>query len=149
MATLALFLLTLTMTFWAPPALTLDMTAFKSRPESEAKSVQDRYAIYYLSYHSGNYDTSFHDLTDTQRLSAVFGTKNSSQLLETTLTNFLEDLKDRLRDSSRSASLYLALASSAGASHFTYVLINLTIINWFARLYVARRKGVGEQVSTR
>ncbi|ESZ98434.1 hypothetical protein SBOR_1096 [Sclerotinia borealis F-4128] len=85
------------MTFWSPPALTLDMTAFKAIPGNEANGVHDVYFIYQLSYCSGNYAAGSHNLIDRQEFVAAFGTQDSSQLMDNTLVHFPQDLKNRLQ----------------------------------------------------
>ncbi|KAJ8067411.1 hypothetical protein OCU04_004761 [Sclerotinia nivalis] len=141
--TLVLFVLTLMMTFWAPPALTLDMRAFKAMPENEASSLHDFYYFYHLSYYSGNYAMESHDLADTKQFFAAFGNRDISKLMDNTLTQFPQDLKNRLHKSSRSTSLNFAIASSAIASLCIYILVNLATISWCAELCVAimRRSG--------
>ncbi|CAD6444679.1 1501190e-f783-4af1-80d7-90cf28274988-CDS [Sclerotinia trifoliorum] len=141
--TLVLFVLTLMMTFWAPPALTLDMRAFKALPENEAGSLHDFYYFYHLSYYSENYAMESDDLADTKQFSAASGNRDFSKLKNDTLIQFPQDLKNRLQRSSRSTSLNFALASSAIASICIYILVNLAIINWCAELCVAilRRSG--------
>ncbi|KAF7861474.1 hypothetical protein EAF04_008039 [Stromatinia cepivora] len=141
--TLVLFVLTLMMTFWAPPALTLDMRAFKAIPENEASSLHDLYFFYHLSYYSENYAMESHDLADTKQFFPAFGKRDISKLLDNTLTQFPQDLKNRLQNSSRSTSLNFAIASSATASLCIYIVVNLATVNWCADLCVAimRRSG--------
>lgn len=141
--TLVLFVLTLMMTFWAPPALTLDMRAFKAVPQNEASSLHDFYYFYHLSYYSGNYAMGSDDLADTKQFSAASGYQNVSKPMDNTLTQFPQDLKNRLQRSSKSTSLTFAIASSAIASLCIHILVNLAIINWCAELCgaILRRSG--------